>query len=372
MAEVSGFATLGASWFSNPHADFAYNNHSTGPGHTRLIDFGLDSNLGLQWSSLIDNNVRLTAQTVIYRDASSQITPSLTLFNALIPINDQFSLRVGRTQNPNFLYSDYRQVHYALPWIRPPREVYGVTSFFNYDGVQLRHQKLVCNNWDWVTLLGVANASMDYSIDGASNVDTTNAQAMRYVSMSLHRENWTVKVSYEVGQLTAHTVTVDNALNAIYQLGYIDLADKMSLNNKTYHFVSLSAQLDSPNWLLIGEVAYRSLDAYFGQRGGAYLTLGRHFGRYMPYLTLARTWTLTESNPQPIAQSLYDGVSYSASSVTLGVSFELSDNAILKAEAQGIAPDPGSRWVYEAYDSSYAYRAPNQDLLLSVSLDVVF
>jgi hypothetical protein len=371
-AEISGFATLGSSWFSNPHADFAYNNGSTGPGNSRTLDVGLDSNLGLQWSTLLDSQVRLTAQTVIYRDASNQIKPDLTLLNALFPVSNAFSVRIGRSQNPNFLYSDYRQVHYALPWIRPPREVYGVTSFFDYDGAQVVYRQPIMLGWELVALAGVASASMNYSLDSGQHIDVAHGDAIRYASISLQRTCWTIKLSYETGVLTAQNTTVDGALDVLRQTSSVSLADQMALSHKDYQFVALGVRKDSADWLLVSEFSWRSLDAYFGQRGGAYVTLGRHLGRYMPYMTLARTWTLTGSSPNPVAQALYDSVSYSASSLTLGLAYELSDRTTLKTEIQGIAPDAGSRWVYESYDRNYNYTSPDKDLLLSVSVSTVF
>ncbi len=370
-AQVSGFATLGAAWFSNPHADFAYNNHSTGPGNSRSVDLGLDSNLGLQWSNTFDQNVRLTAQTVVYRDASNHVRPDLTLLNAQFLINDRLSLRVGRTQNPNFLYSDYRQVHYALPWIRPPREVYGVTSFFNYDGVQGRYQLPVMDDWSLIFLAGIAQSSMDYSLDGGRAVDSAQAEGVRYISAALQREDWTIKLSYETGALSTKNEAVEQVLQGVAQFDAA-LAQHLSLWNKKYDFWALGAQYDSSDWLIATELSWRGLDAYFGQRGGGYMTLGRHYGQYMPYITLARTWTITDTSTNPIAQSLYDSVKYSASSLALGLSVALTPQMMLKTELQGIAPDPGSKWAYEQYDAQYNHHQPGQDVLLSVSLAMVF
>lgn len=371
-ADVSGFASLGASWFSNPHADFAYNNHSTGPGRSRDIDWGLDSNLGLQWSTLANHQLRLTAQTVIYRDASNQVRPELTLLNALMPLDEHFSLRIGRSQNPNFLYSDYRHVHYALPWLRPPREVYGITSLFNYDGAQMRYQQVVANDLNVIALAGIAQVDMNYSLNAGQTVEQAHADGVGYVSLALQQADWTFKLSYETGRLTSNPAAVSAAFDVLRQMGSADIANQMILDHKRYQFVTLGMRMDSSDWLLAGELAWRSLDAYFGQRGGAYVSVGKHIGRYMPYLTLARTWTLTESSTNPLAQSLYDTVQYSASSISLGLAVELSNTMTFKTELQGIAPDPGTRWAYESYDMQYNHHHPDQDILLSASLGLVF
>ena len=139
QAEWHGFASVGAAWFSNDDADYVYNNLSSGAGHSHSVDWGLDSKLGLQWTASPMRSLRLNAQTVIALDAVNRFSPNLTLANLAYDVNERLSLTLGRTQNPNFLYSDHRHIAYALPWLRPPREVYGITSMFNYDEIGRAH-----------------------------------------------------------------------------------------------------------------------------------------------------------------------------------------------------------------------------------------
>lgn len=370
-AEVNGFATLGAAWFSNPNADFAYNNLSSGAGNSRTIDLGLDSNLGLQWTTKPAQSVQLTAQTVIARDASNNLVPSITLANANFYLPNNLSLLVGRTQNPNFLYSDVRQVHFALPWIRPPREVYGVTSIFNYDGVQASFQHVLSDQWVFHTNFGVAQAVSDYSRDAGDHVDQLHADNMKYMSISLQNAAWTVKLSYEQGNLTTQSQRLQDAFTLLSQSDAA-LSDRLALVNKDYQFATLGARYESDDYLALFEYAWRHLDAYFGERSGAYVTLGKRFDKFMPYVTLARTWTTVGNSSNSIAQQLYASVTYSASSASLGGSYQLSDHVTLKGELQVVAPDPGSRWAYEAYSTQYDYNTHAQDVLLSFSLNTVF
>jgi hypothetical protein len=150
------------------------------------------------------------------------------------------------------------------------------------------------------------------------------------------------------------------------------LAQQMALDGKPYHFMALGVRYDADDHLWLFEAAHRDLDAYFGRRSGVYTTYGHRLGVYMPYITLARTWTEVSSNNHPVAQQLYDSVKYSLTSLTLGISYEWSSRMTVKGEAQWLKPDAGSRWAYEKYSSSYNFAAPSEDVLLSIGVSTVF
>lgn len=375
--EVSGFATLGAAAFSSTDADFAYNNHSVGPGRSRPVDAGLDSNLGVQLSGALTDRWRANAQAIAYRGASGEVGAELTLANVELVREQGWSVRLGRVQNPNFLYSDVRHVHGVLPWVRPPREVYGVTTFFNYDGVQALWRGHVAG-WGLTLQTGLAQAQMDYSRDAGVHVDSASARQMGYAAIKASQGPWTVKLSYERGRLTAISPLTQPLFDAMRVGGQAPLANALALQDKEYDFWALGGRYDGSQWLVLAEVAQRGLDAYFGQHGGAYVTLGYRLGRVMPYATLARTWTLTDragataGSFAPLVQGLYDGIRYNASSASAGLALEVSEHWTLKLQADVIRPDAGSHWVYENYGPGYDHARPDTDALLSVVLNGVF
>lgn len=370
-ADWYGFASASSVWFSNPNADFVYNNLSSGAGRTRTLDFGLDTNLGVQWTGSPVSGMRLNGQSVLARDAASRFTPTVTLANMALDVNPSFSLTVGRVQNPNFLYSDYRHVHYALPWVRPPREVYGITSIFNYDGAQANIELMRRGDFGLRLTAGLAQSNTDYSRDGGETVNRLRTTQMGYASLTWRASDWLVKLSYEQGGLFTQNLRIDQAMAAIAQTDAL-LAQQMALNGKDYRFMALGVRYDTDEHLWLFEAAHRDLDAYFGRRSGVYSTYGYRLGVYMPYVTLARTWTEVSSSRHFVAQQLYDSVKYSLTSLTLGTSYEWSSRITLKGEAQWLRPDAGSRWAYENYNAFYNFAAPSEDVLLSISVSTVF
>lgn len=370
-AQWYGFASVGAVWFSNDDADYVYNNLSRGAGSSHTIDWGLDSKLGLQWTGNPTQSLRLNAQTLLARDAQNRFTPSLTLANMAFDVNERVTLTLGRTQNPNFLYSDHRHVNYALPWLRPPREVYGITSIFNYDGARASIELDRQQDHSLNLVAGVAQAENNYSFDAGQSNNLLAATNMIYASLSRQAPHWLIKLSVETGQLSTHNPMLDRALGAI-ALTDVALAERMALTNKTYQLIALGVKYEADDDLLLFELAHRQIDAYFGQRTGAYLTYGHRFGIWMPYLTLARTQTQLDKSTHPVANQLYISARDAVTTLTLGSAYELSSRLTLKAEAQWSQPDANSGWAYANYQPSYRLAHPPEDLLLSIGLSTVF
>lgn len=370
-ADWYGFASVGAGWFSNDDADYVYNNLSTGPGHSHTLDWGLDSKLGLQWTKSVEPTLRFNAQTVLARDAVNRFTPAITLANMAIDVTDRFTLTLGRTQNPNFLYSDHRHVSYALPWLRPPREVYGITSIFNYDGLQASVELDRQHDHSVKLVGGIAQAENSYSFDAGRSKNLLNDTQMLYVGLSRQSQDWLVKFSIETGRLSTHNPMLSQALAYIAQSDSA-LASRMDLDGKDYQLMAFGIKYDHDDDLLLFELAHRQIAAYFGQRTGAYVTYGRRFGIWMPYLTLARTQTEVGESTNPVAQQLYVSARDAVTTVTLGSTYELTSRLTLKAEAQWSKPDANSGWAYANYQPSYPLAHPPEDLLLSIGVSTVF
>jgi len=368
-AEWHGFASAGAVWFSNDDADYVYNNLSSGAGHSHTVDWGLDSKFGLQWSARTHSAVRFNLQTVVARDAVNRFTPALTLANLAVDVNERFALTLGRTQNPNFLYSDHRHVNYALPWIRPPREVYGITSIFNYDGVQANIELDRQYNHSVKLIAGLAQAENAYSFDAGNSKNMLTASNMLYASLSRQSHHWLFKLSLETGRLSTENPQLSQALGYITDAA---LSQSMSLQDKEYQLMALGIKYDANDDLFLFELAHRQIEAYFGKRSGAYLTYGRRLGRWMPYVTIARTQTEVDDSLNPVAKNLYVSARDAVTTITLGTAYELTSQVTVKAEAQWSKPDANSGWAYANYQSSYPLAHPPEDILLSLGVSTVF
>ena len=140
----------------------------------------------------------------------------------------------------------------------------------------------------------------------------------------------------------------------------------------------MGVQLEQNDWLLMSELGYRTLDGFIRDQYGAYITLGRRFGSWMPYTTLAKRWSRganTDSRAgalQPEVEALLAISRYDTTSVSLGLSREITEQAILKFQADWVKPDRDSRGLYTNHAADYNFTNPDSDWLYTLSLDFVF
>ena len=93
--------------------------------------------LGLRMDTDLGNNLSFAAQAVVYGE--NGYSPQFDWAYAKVDFTPQWSVSVGRTRIPLFMYSAYQNVAYAYPWIKPPHGVYGIPRFKSFDGAQLQY-----------------------------------------------------------------------------------------------------------------------------------------------------------------------------------------------------------------------------------------
>lgn len=380
---ISSFGTLGVSCFSNDDADYAPNEIPDGPGRSSTCDMGMDSKLGLQADLEITDRLSATLQATAYHRADDSYTPEITLANLRWKFLEDFTLRLGRVQNPNFLYSEYRNVHYAQPWARPPPNVYSVATTFLHDGAELLYTVLI-SGWELELQAGIAKANFDAPRSNASGTDEVETDP-RYLTATLDRGEWLLKAGYSTGLASYQPEELDLLFDTLRSTGFSDLADDLEIDDKRFKLYSLGIQYDDGHWLAVGEYAHRTSDGWYRNQDGAYLTLGRRMESWMLYGTVSRRWTdgpeSDDTIPRgvdPLLDVLADSVNEllvgskaDNTSVALGVSRELNDYLTIKGQVEWIHPDDGSHYYFN-HAPDYDYDNPGDDVLFSLNLDFVY
>ena len=119
----SGFGTVGLVHSSEGQADFT-NSPSTKPngaGYSRNWSGDVDSRLGLQATADLTPKLTAVLQVLAQQRYDNTYTPRVEWANVKYAITPDLSVRVGRIAMPTFLVGEYRNVSYAVPWVRPPR-----------------------------------------------------------------------------------------------------------------------------------------------------------------------------------------------------------------------------------------------------------
>ncbi|MDH4133553.1 MAG: hypothetical protein OEV31_02060, partial [Gammaproteobacteria bacterium] len=131
----SGFLTAGANYASQPvlaNTGAVSSDGSIG----NVVSFEKDSRFGLQVSAQINPEVSVTGQMLAKANENSY---SLSTDWAYVKYraSNNLSVRAGRVKLPSFLISDYNEVGYAYPWVRPPQEMYSANPMTGVNGVDM-------------------------------------------------------------------------------------------------------------------------------------------------------------------------------------------------------------------------------------------
>jgi len=263
-------------------------------------------------------------------------------------ITDNFSLRGGKVKQPVFLISDYFEVGYAYPWIRPPQEVYRNNPISTIVGMEALYQLNFSNVS--VTLQPYLGSNTDV-VPGTGGAVQFNAENFVGMALMANTRSFTFQMSY----MQTDVSTLSQAVPTAVADGKANLAS-IGLSWDLNNFVGYTEYVTRN----ITDGAVRSMEALFPDQDAYYITLGYRIGKYLPHVTVASS----QSTPSTSAGA-NPGVN--EDSITLGVRYELNDSAALKMELQNIKPnaltEPG------LFNGPISNSSAN---MLSVAVDVIF
>jgi hypothetical protein len=373
---LSGFGTLGASWFSSDDADFVPNVAPSGPGRSRAVDLGLDSRLGVQLDLDFGPATRASVQVLSERNPEGNVTPQLSLANLRHEFTPNLSARLGRVQTPQFIAAEHRLVGYALPWIRPPIPVYGLFPLVAQDGVDLAYRDWV--DWGTVSLrAGLFHLETEVARSNSEATDNLDVEGGRFLRLDLERGAWQASATLSRMRVNYATPGLQAALGFIAQFDPKS-AEALAYDDAPFTVASFGLVREDADTLLMAEWGGRYSDNVMPDAWGAYVTFGRRFGGSMPYATLGRRETsganvrspITTLNPLIAQLTSYSN--FDQWTVSLGLSQRLWDTALLKLQWDAIKPDKGSWGPYLNHGPGYDPADPPLEHLFSVNVDFIF
>ncbi|CAN7547271.1 hypothetical protein LJR289_003806 [Pseudoduganella sp. LjRoot289] len=280
---ISGFGTLGVAKSDTDQAQFVRYNQATGVGDSWRL--GLDTNLGLQASYKLSEQLSGTVQVLTRKNTSKSFTTDLTWAFLKYKVSDELNVRVGRVQLPTFLISDYQNVGYANTMMRPPIELYGQVPIENLDGLDVNYQHAF-GDTNFTVQAGVGQARGKLFVPAANTVAHYRAPA-KAISMALERGPLMVRYAHLEAVMNSDDVTPVNALSAtLASVGFAQLGRDLGfVGGKKIKFDALGATLDWNNLLLQAEFGKRrSVDPiYVAQTDAWYVLAGYRVGQFVPY-----------------------------------------------------------------------------------------
>lgn len=293
--ELSGFGTLG----------YVHNDQS-GSGFTRDLSQpqrgGLgahllpDSRLGAQLNYRSGPRLEFVAQLVARDQARLTAAHAVEwAFVALRPLPEA-DLRLGRIGLDVFMLSDYRNVGYAYPWVRPVMEFYSWVPVYSFDGADLSYAfDAGPGRWRMKLLGGRSRPnspskvnSRDYKLD---------IDPLWGASLAFERDAWRAKLSYVEVRFASQPPTAEltDPLERIAVAGLpgisaeaAALRRELAIEGARTRYAALGASYDDNRWQAQAEYSVLSggpASVPQGWRG--YVSAGRRFGDVMPFAVLA-------------------------------------------------------------------------------------
>ncbi|WP_332855690.1 porin [Duganella sp. S19_KUP01_CR8] len=378
-----GYGTLGFVHSNDSQSDFTANVLNPGnAGASHEWSATVDSRVGMQLGVNLDSRWSAVLQVVSERTLQSGYAPMVEWANVKYQATPDLSLRVGRIALPLFLAGDYRKAGYALPWVRPPVEVYGAIPISNSDGVDASYRWSVAgiNNVTQVffghtdvTVTPQAHATAR-AMTGLSNTTTSGALTVRASAMSTEL---TLKLARELFAGLNQFGPQGAALTARYDV-----------DAKRADVISLGASYDPGAWFLMGEVGRMNARSYLGDKTAAYISGGYRFGDLTPYLSYA----VSRANmPTHVAGLDLDGLPPQLAgaaaqlnlglnqmldtipqqrSITAGVRWDLRANYAFKLQYDRLTPQQGSNGTFINVQPGFQSGRPIS--VFSASVDFVF
>ncbi|MDE1514817.1 MULTISPECIES: porin [Vibrio] len=331
---VSGFGSVGVG-IANNDAGYA--------GYENKVDYKQDSLLGLQFDFQVNDRAKVTTQLV----ANGRYDFDPTVEVAYLSYDLDFAtVRGGKLRTPFFMYSDYLDVGYAYPMLRPSQEIYELLIISNFTGIDaLIPIKLGNTTLQLQPFTGVSQVEERDSTLG-SQVDIKDAFGL---TANWYIDDWTLRGSYTQARTEEH--------------------ENLMVSDKKSTFASFGLQYNDGALLFNTEGMLMKLSGKYPDVQAVSALLGYQFGAFTPYV--ASAWVKSTDNDQrtnPV-ESIF---SMKRTSYSAGMRWDLAPKVALKTEVTyadfhgtvgGITSNVDLSSFKPLYDDSLVY---------SVSLDFVF
>jgi len=328
---ISGFGSVVAGKSSNDANYMEYDSEEW--------EFDQDTLIGLQIEAKINDQAKFVTQLVSQGRYGYDIEAEAAYFSYE---TDVATVRVGKMRTPFFMYSDYLDVGYAYPMLRPSNELYDSIIISNYEGMDLlipiefENSSLVLQPYAGVSRLAERDAK---------GVGETTFNEFMGATVHWYIDDLTLRASYATGQseYTARNFS-ERAIEAV-------------VDDQKGEFISVGAHYDNGDLLAMVEAAEIKLKGAFSDTISVSGLVGYRFGSVMPYV--GASWLKTTDDELRIDSS---PMNYKTNSYSVGTRWDFYKNVALKVDL-----------VYAVFDDEPLYYGFEEDsLVYSAAIDFVF
>lgn len=396
-----GFGTIGLARSDSNTLGF-YRDRTQTRSVKKSFEVAADSRLGLQLDVDINDFWHITAQYIVRDHAGNFFEQNLEWAFLKWNPGDGYEIRAGRMGTDAFLLSDYRNVGYAYPWIRPPHDFYANIPPSHFDGIDIKKTffldegELAFKVMGGYTSTTLNEYYLDYELEGATAminvVYTTGDWSLRagYAYLSQEKE-------IKANSIDTFRSVLDDQTNNFLVPNLNQLTSNTRVKGTSYlQFSSIGLAYDDGTWLVHTEAAYLDEEGQSFVNPdvvNGYLGVGRRisdvtlFARYGISHSLSKKQEPLDINPALMGSPYEDaarGLSQSVAtyhneqetnhqSLSLGLRWDFYPKVAFTAEwshywlgENGIG---SSVWEHDGHSSK---DTPNHLNLVSFGIDFIF
>jgi len=277
--------------------------------------------------------------------------------------NANWKVYLGKYKVSQFLVSDYSNVGYAYPWVRPPRDVYSTNPLISLAGINLFYkQPLGDTNFVAQAFYGSGThqtfvpspilngmGAVGKSWKGVLVPFSTNGT--KGFNVGLASDIYTLRIGYFS---TGVDVKLDlNRPGSTYKTDY-----RLDLKDVWGSFGGLGFSMDLNDFVTFFEFISRDtapeLAVAFPDQYASYVTLGYRIGKLLPYVTYSKLDTGKDKSAFALQEQ----------SIALGLRYDLSNTSAIKFEVMQVVPEKGNLGLF--YDSV------QDGIVATATYDVIF
>lgn len=329
--EINTFLTVGAASLRTDET--AYENYLYLNRISDSVSVEYDTRYGINLRTQLTSSISGAAQLLAHNRDGNQYDLDLEWGYAEYEMGS-LRVRVGKLNLQTFLLSDYIEVGYLYPWVRPPEEVYGFNPMRNYPGFELMHTVKIGRDSKFTSMLFVG--SNDVQLSPSTKFNARNGIGTNF---QLDMPNFTLRA----GMITP-TVEYIQAPHLMDMMGTTATMPGGTIkNNDRMWMTTAGFSFDVANFVGYGEYikveSDDSLKDVFPGQEGSYVTLGYQIGKLLPFVTVA------SAEAEPFTGTLTYGVglvpmpAIAQDSTSLGIRYDVNDYSAVKFEYKRIEPD---------------------------------
>jgi hypothetical protein len=284
---IKGFGSLGLIRSDSNKIGF-YRNRTQTKEVNKSLDITTDSRLGVQLDVDLTDSWHITSQFIARDHAGDFLEQNLDwAFLRWYP-NEDTVVRAGRMGFDAFLLSDYRNVGFAYPWMRPPHEFYAIIPITHYDGIDIR--KSLSLEHGLVSLKAYAGYTSTQLSEEYYNTELEGPMAG--ANIVYETGSWRLRTGYtyirQVVDIDTRSLKlqINDTTNNFLFPNLNQLAPLITFKDSNIHFMSLGTSYDDGTWLVHAEASYMDTEGqelFNPDTASAYLSIGRRFSNVTLY-----------------------------------------------------------------------------------------